>query len=160
MNSAVISPLKRNHNHRSCKKQALAEAKRICAERGERLTEIRQKVLALVWSSHEPVKAYDLLDDLKKEHPASKPVTVYRALDFLRAHGLVHKIESLNAYLGCGDPAQQHDGVFMICEKCGVVIELDSQQIKNSLTDQAESVGFSIGKLTLEISGVCQHCNK
>lgn len=133
-------------------------AETLCLNQGERFTSIRKTVLELVWESHEPVKAYDLLEKLKQQHPSSQPPTVYRALEFLQSNGLVHKIESLNAYLGCGDPTINHSGQFLICRKCGSVAELDDKKSNKGLENNARSIGFVVEKMTVEIHGVCQQC--
>ena len=103
------------HQHASCISDALRAAEKTCKERGLRLTPIRRRVLELVWASHEPVKAYDILDILRSERDSAAPPTVYRALEFLLGEGLVHKIESLNAYVGCGEPGHADAGQFLIC---------------------------------------------
>ncbi|MBM4202103.1 MAG: hypothetical protein FJ189_12570, partial [Gammaproteobacteria bacterium] len=97
------------HDHDDCIHRALASAERLCAERGVRFTPVRRRVLELIWRSHEAVKAYDLLEQLKTFDPAAKPTTVYRALDFLREQGLIHRVESLNAFIGCSDVGHQHE---------------------------------------------------
>ena len=92
------------HEHQSCIEDALARADDVCRERGVRLTPLRRRVLELVWSSHRAVKAYDLLAALGDAVGAAKPPTVCRALEFLMAQGLVHRIDSLNAFVGCPQP--------------------------------------------------------
>src|ERR1019366_354132 len=52
------------------------------------------------------------------------PITIYRALDFLREQGLVHRIESRNAFIACvQNHASADPVVFLICEQCGTVGE-------------------------------------
>ena len=70
------------HDHQHCIDEALATATRICNENGAKLTWIRRRVLELIWSSHEPVLAYDLLSSIRLEKPNAAPPTVYRALEF------------------------------------------------------------------------------
>ncbi|MDX1710009.1 MAG: transcriptional repressor, partial [Rhodovibrionaceae bacterium] len=113
------------HDHRHCVEQALGEAADLCRQRGARLTPIRRRVLELVWASHKAVGAYEILDALRSEHAGAAPPTVYRALDFLIAQGFVHRIESLNAFVGCPHPADRHAGQFLICLDCGAAAELD-----------------------------------
>lgn len=137
---------------------AIAAAKKHCADGSLRLTPIRQQVLELVWQSHEPVKAYDILDKLKEEKSSSAPPTVYRALDFLLEEGLVHKIESLNAYVGCGDPVDLHSGQFFLCQDCGLVAELDDDEIHDVLDKKAKEFGFKTNSEMVEIKGRCQEC--
>ena len=75
------------HDHDLCIADALREAERLCARRGTRLTQLRKRVLALVWTSHSPVRAYDLLERLSREQGRTAPPTVYRALEFLLEQG-------------------------------------------------------------------------
>jgi|TARA_B110000046_G_C12897289_1_gene356982 Fur family zinc uptake transcriptional regulator len=155
----VISPFKSaSHEHKDCLKAAIIAAKNHCDAAGIRLTPIRQRVLELVWEDHEPVKAYDILDKLKQAKSSSAPPTVYRALDFLQEEGLVHKIESLNAYIGCGDPRDFHKGQFFICHDCGSVAELDDDEIRCLLQKKAKYFGFEINDEMVEIKGHCQEC--
>jgi Fur family zinc uptake transcriptional regulator len=117
------------HDHRSCVTQAMATAARLCTERGARLTPLRRRVLELIWrghapAKHAPVRAYDLLARLSDKGARAAPPTVYRALEFLLAHGLIHRIESLNAYVGCMHPEGAHGGQFLICEDCGAAAEV------------------------------------
>src|ERR1700748_1079930 len=128
------------HDHGRCAAHALAAAETLCRERGARLTAVRRKVLALVWQSHAPVGAYDLLARLNKGGGRVAPIAVYRALDFLMAQGLVHRIASLNAYIGCAhvDPkraglkqkSHDHAAQFLICKDCGSAAELESSALR------------------------------
>ena len=146
------------HAHQNCLESALAMAEQTCRRRGVRLTRLRRKVLELVWSSHEPVKAYDILARLKDERSGSAPPTVYRALDFLQAEGMVHKLESLNAYLGCGDPNHPHRGQFLICHECGAVAEMDDTDVRELLAEKAGDMGFQVEQAVIEIKGLCADC--
>ncbi len=155
----ILSPFRvAGHRHQLCLQAALEAAQRQCAASGQRLTRLRQRVLELIWQSHEPAKAYDILDSLKNDNMSSAPPTVYRALDFLRQQGLVHKIESQNAYIGCGDPTDAHSGQFFICNDCGTVAEIDDADIRHLLTQQAAYFGFKIGRQMIEIDGCCREC--
>ncbi len=146
------------HDHGHCMADALREAERVCAQRGERFTPLRRTVFELLWSSHKPVKAYELLAQLALTHDRPAPPTVYRTLDFLQEAGLVHKLESLNAYIGCGEPGRRHQGQFMICEDCGVVAELDDEVLTAMIDSNARTIGFKVNAETIEISGLCGQC--
>lgn len=146
------------HDHHACVQDAVAQAEAICAGRNERFTPLRKLVLELVWSSHKPVKAYDLLAQLAEHHERPAPPTVYRALDFLREAGLVHKIQSLNAYVGCSAPSRLHQGQFFICEQCGDIAELDDEAITARVAENAKRVGFRVKDEIIEILGQCQVC--
>lgn len=159
MSDPIVTPFRSNtHNHRHCVDTAMAQAEERCSRRGVRLTPIRRRVLELIWRRHEPVKAYDLLDQLREEHRAAAPPTIYRALDFLLGEGLVHRIESLNAYVGCGDPNHPHLGQFLICERCNAVAEMDDDDIQQLLARKAATQGFQVNWQTIEINGICPAC--
>ncbi|ADE15364.1 ferric-uptake regulator [Nitrosococcus halophilus Nc 4] len=148
-----------SHNHWRCIRDALAVAEKNCANRGLRLTKLRRRVLELVWERHAPVKAYDILEQLRQEHRGAAPPTVYRALDFLLQAGLIHRLETLNAYVGCGDPDRPHIGQFLLCRQCGTVAELDAPEITGILSREARNLGFRVDRQTVEIRGLCPQCN-
>ena len=148
------------HCHSDCMDAALAKAETSCSQRGLRLTAIRRRVLELVWRNHGPVKAYDLLAVLKAEKKGAAPPTVYRALEFLQEEGFVHRIESLNAYVGCGEPGHQSTSQFLICHLCGVVAELDDDEIGKLIVRKASKLGFTSKHQTIEIQGLCNDCSR
>lgn len=146
------------HDHELCVTAALREAERLCARRGARLTALRKRVLALVWTSHSPVGAYDLLSRLSREQGRAAPPTVYRALEFLLEQGLVHRIESLNAFVGCPHPSQTHSGQFLICRDCGAAAEMQNRKIDRAISTQAAACGFAVEDKTVEVRGLCPAC--
>lgn len=149
------------HDHAHCIADALTRADALCAQRGARLTSLRRRVLELVWSSHQPRGAYAILDDLTQQDgkPAA-PLTVYRALEFLVEQGLVHRIESLNAYIGCADPGGVHAGQFLVCETCGNAVELDDPRVDDAIRTAASERGFRIRRPTVEVRGLCPDCQE
>ncbi len=159
-NNASVSFSGAGHDHRFCVEAALAEATRICTRRGVRLTPLRRRVLELLWDSHAPAGAYDLLRALSMETDRSAPPTVYRALDFLLAQGLIHRIESLNAYVGCVHPAASHGGQFLICDDCGAAAEVHDPRVDAAIARRAETLGFAVGRKTVEVRGRCQPCQR
>lgn len=156
----VLSPFRKpTHNHSKCVSSALASAEAQCRAMGLRLTEIRRRVLELIWHSHAPIKAYEILEELQKKNPRTAPPTVYRAIEFLLDAGLVHRIESLNAFVGCGKPESEHSGQFLICNRCGMVAEMDDPRITRLLAKEAEQLNFTVQLQTVEIRGLCPQCN-
>lgn len=150
----------KGHRHADCVTAALATSERLCARRGARLTELRRRVLELIWRSHEPVGAYALLERLARERGRVAPPTVYRALDFLIAHGLVHRIASRNAYIGCAHPDRDHIGQFLVCSACGSAAELDDRRIERAIRSTAAAAGFSVEHPVVELAGRCPQCRK
>ncbi|MFT2110444.1 Fur family transcriptional regulator [Marinomonas sp. 2405UD68-3] len=146
------------HNHDSCIESALATAEKLCRAKNQKLTKVRRRALELIWQSHRPLGAYQLLAKLAEEGFNSAPPTVYRALDFLMSTGLIHKVESMNAYLGCVHADKVHKGYFLICDQCHNVMEFDYQDIHNSLIEKAQAQGFSLRSETIELIGLCEGC--
>ena len=153
-----------DHDHERCSSDAMAVAEAVCREHGQRLTPIRRKVLAVLLGSHKPLGAYEIIDRLApeiagKRGPRPAPITAYRALEFLRENGLVHRIESRNAFIACvHNHAQGELVVFLICEDCGTVGEAASADVATTLASAARSAGFMPKSPVIEISGVCSHC--
>jgi Fur family zinc uptake transcriptional regulator len=150
-----------DHDHGRCTADALAHAETLCAERSQRLTPIRRQVLATLLESHRPLGAYEIIDRAPASDSRPAPITVYRALDFLREQGLVHRIESRNAFIAC--VGRHGDGeliVFLICERCGVVGEAASNAVAAELKNAARAAGFTPGEPVIEITGVCSHCRQ
>ena len=145
-------------NHKININEALKKAENICNKKGVKLTKLRKKVLTLILKNHGYVKAYDLLNDLKKSDASAKPPTVYRSLDFLMEHGFIHKIQSLNAFVGCSHPDEHEDCYFLICKECKNIEECCSNKVKKVLTSTSGKNNFSPNQVTLEITGICQDC--
>lgn len=147
------------HDHDRCTADALKYAEMLCAERAQRLTPIRRQVLELLLESHKPLGAYEIIDRAAAAGGRPAPITIYRALDFLRDNGLVHRIESRNAFMACvgnhetGDPV-----VFLICERCGDVGESASAAVAEQIKSAARAVGFAPKAPVIEITGVCANC--
>ena len=147
------------HHHAHCIDDALQSAEVLCAERGVRLTPIRKRVLELVWASHRPLGAYAILDKLTEEGHKPAPPTVYRALEFLLEQGLVHRIASLNAFLGCVHPSKKHLACIFLCQQCNNAEELQhSESLQQELQQRAANTGFLIRQPILEVVGLCKQC--
>lgn len=145
-------------HHTRCMLTALVRAEQICRKQQVRLTPTRKRVLELIWQGHEPIKAYDLLAELQKTDASAKPPTVYRALDFLLEHKLVHKLHSLNAYVGCAHPHESVPCFFLICSQCHTVTEQHNEAHEQLITSLCQSQQFDPRNMTFEIEGVCQRC--
>jgi Fur family transcriptional regulator, zinc uptake regulator len=137
---------------------ALIMAEDYCRERGEKLTPIRRKVLELLLTSGRATKAYSLLDEMRQIHPGSAPPTVYRALDFLLSAGLVHRIESINAFTVCHDLTQCQHGILVVCQQCGNVTELHEPKLRQALVAQIEGAGYRLASEEIELKGLCAAC--
>jgi Fur family transcriptional regulator, zinc uptake regulator len=141
-----------DHDHGRCTAEAIAHAEQVCARRAQKFTPIRRQVLQALLSSHRPLGAYEVIDELAKSMPRPAPITVYRALDFLMENGLV---------LAC---AHDHDETsmvaFLICDHCGSVGEIPAAPVAQSLNAAARASGFAPKLSVVEIAGTCAHCQK
>lgn len=147
------------HDHSQCIHSAIETAKTICTERGVRLTQLREQVLKIVWQSHKPLGAYAVMDILAElDTRRIAPPTVYRALDFLLEQGLVHRINLLNAYIGCSHPGHAHAHNFMICKGCDVAIEFETESLDQALNSSAREHDFKITGQAIELVGLCGNC--
>src|SRR3974390_1646543 len=150
-----------DHDHEQCAADAISHAEQVCKARAQKFTPIRRQVLQALLLSHRPLGAYEAIDELARSMPRPAPITVYRALDFLMQNGLVHRIESRNAYLACG---HDHDAAamvaFLICELCGSVGEIPAAVVAQSLNAAARTTGFAPKMSVVEISGICAHCQQ
>ena len=123
------------------------------------MTELRRRVLELLWASGRPTGAYELIEAVKlRDSRSVAPPTVYRALHFLMAQGLVSRIESLNAYIPCVHPERDHDCLFFICRGCQASVELEDPRIEGLLAEGAALVGLVATRRTVEVQGVCARC--
>jgi len=158
-----------DHDHERCTSAAIAHAEAHCAARAQRLTPIRRHVLEALLASHKPLGAYEIIEHLTQQSSARRnrpqnrpaPITIYRALDFLRDNGLVHRIESRNAFVACAHNHADNDlVVFLICEKCGAVGEAPGGGAAEALKSSARAAGFSPKSPLIEIAGICSHCRE
>jgi len=150
----------RDHDHRRCQRDYLSAAAQVCARRKLRLTSRRRQVLEILLLSHQPMGAYDVLAEMNRNHPGQRiaPPIVYRAIDFLLTEGLIHRIESRNAFISCTHPGDCRGARFLICRDCERVAELAGGD--PGLLAGADDLGFAVDYSVVEITGVCAECQK
>ncbi|WP_282611365.1 Fur family transcriptional regulator [Pelagibius sp. Alg239-R121] len=139
--------------------ERVALAMSLCSARGAQLTELRRRILELLWESGRPTGAYELIEALK--HEEARPIgppTVYRALEFLMSQGLVSKIESRNAYVACAHPERRRDCLFFICSNCGASAELEDLRVEELLAEDAAVLGYHVARCVVEVEGTCVAC--
>lgn len=144
-----------SHDHDAC----MAPSLKVAEALGTRLTPLRRRVLEIVLESHKPMGAYDVLAVLARDGGKPQPPTVYRALDFLTHQGLVHRIDSLNAFAACFQPAKSHRGRFLLCRACGRAAEIADQALDGALKAAAAKAGWTVDREIVEITGVCAECS-
>jgi len=130
-----------------------------CTTLTQKFTSLRKEVLYILWSVKKPLKAYEILDSLLKTKSNSTPPTVYRTLDFLASHGIVHKIESIQSYTLCREPEKHlFSEVLMVCNNCHQVIEIYDSTLQALVTQIATNNNFKLGQDTIELKGLCRLC--
>jgi Fur family transcriptional regulator, zinc uptake regulator len=149
-----LPPVFTGHDHAACIASALAAAERTCAAAGAQLTPVRRRTLEILLESHRALGAYDVLARLSAEGFGAQPPVAYRALGFLADHGLVHRIERLNAFVACDRPGAAHDPAFLICRSCHMIAESQAPQGG----PVAQTGGFRIEQAVVEAQGLCPAC--
>ena len=149
-----------DHDHEQCAAELMARAERACARHNARLTTLRREVLGAVGESHRAAGAYEIIERLAREGPRPAPISIYRALEFLGDLGLVHRIESRNAFVACSRLHEAGRAVLMVCEHCGVVEEMEAASVFDGLDVLAGAQGFETRRAVIEISGRCAPCRE
>tara|TARA_R110000868_G_scaffold169762_1_gene404827 strand:- start:1084 stop:1509 length:426 start_codon:yes stop_codon:yes gene_type:complete len=123
------------------------------------LTKNQALVFDALTGTEEPLSAYTILDRLRDEGLRA-PLQIYRALDKLMDLGMVHRLESLNAFVACSHPAcGAHETVaFAICDGCGQVDEVADERLASHLTAVAQHDGFTLKQSIVELRGLCRTC--
>jgi len=140
-------------------RMAVAEA--LCTQRGLRFTPLRRKVLEILLRHGRSLKAYDLLTTIRFEHPSAAPPTVYRALDFLLAEGLIHRLDAINAWVACVDAEDAHpDLLLIVCTQCGNVAEVHDPELCQRVSARVAQMDYVATTHEIEIRALCPHCRK
>jgi len=125
----------------------------------DNLTRNQKLVLDVLQGSPRQMSAYEILDQLRPDG-LKAPLQVYRALEKLVERNLVHKLESLNAFVSCKHKSC-HEGeltAFTICNDCGDVREFNVGTVADMLWQQTEKNGFTPFQAAIEIKGTCERC--
>jgi Fur family transcriptional regulator, zinc uptake regulator len=147
-----------DHDHEACAAELMARAERACARHNARLTSLRRDVLGAVGESHCAAGAYEIIERLARTGPRPAPISIYRALEFLGDLGLVHRIESRNAFVACSRRHEAGRAVLMVCERCGTVDELEAASVFDGLDVLSAAEGFETRRAVIELSGRCAPC--
>ena len=148
------------HDHQSCIHTALERAEEAFEGRGLKLTPLRRQVFAEIAGSHDAVGAYDVLDSLmRKTGERMAPISVYRAIDALLDAGVVHRLESKNAFFACHTPHAGKRHIALVCEGCGLVAEIDGTSVFAAIEAATDRTPFVVSRSVVEISGHCASCD-
>lgn len=125
------------------------------------LTKNQSLVFGALSRAEGPLSAYTILDQLRDDGFRA-PLQVYRALDKLVETGMVHRLESLNAFVACSHPGcDSHQTIaFAICETCGKVTEISDEALETRLRQLARDDSFTVKKAVVELRGLCAACSQ
>ena len=138
--------------------QALHAAEAACRQSGARLTRSRRDVLALLLAAERPLTAYEILERLRPKDRAATAAGVYRSLEFLTAHRLVHRIESSKAFVACVFPEHVHPSQMLVCRRCGTAVETEDGRVVEAAENLGRRLGFALDRGALELTGLCSSC--
>ncbi len=119
--------------------------------------ELAKFVVKALRREQRPMSAYEIISALRGQMELAPP-TVYRVLEKLIEAGLVHKLESLNAFVACSHEAHGDDAAFAICDDCGSVTEFSAPSINKSLLAWSRSHQFALNATVVELHGKCATC--
>lgn len=147
------------HDHHPCMAEALERARAAFAAKQIRLTDLRRLVFEEIAASHGAVGAYDVLDRLAKKGTRLAPISIYRALDALLEAGVVHRLESRNAYFACHAAHRVGSAqVVLNCSSCGGVAEVPGESVFRAIETAAAKIDFRAGASIVEVTGLCGNC--
>ncbi|MDA0915806.1 MAG: Fur family transcriptional regulator [Proteobacteria bacterium] len=140
---------------------SISRVDEICRSNKLGFTDIRKLVFEIIIKNNKPIKAYQILDEIRNiTNKPSHPPTVYRAIDFLIENGFVHKLNSINSFVGCFHPKTHEECYFLICKKCNLYQECCDDSLKDRISKTAIHNNFEISNTTLEIEGHCLDCSQ
>jgi Fur family zinc uptake transcriptional regulator len=155
--AAVFPP--RDHDHGACLRSALGRAKTRCLELGIKWTALREQVFRHMATSHKPVSAYELIESLASEGKRLAPVSIYRILDVLQGAGLVHRLESRNAFFACMmEHRSAPETIALVCEACERVVEVEAAETFRAIGAAARASRFRAKSIVVEVGGACAEC--
>jgi Fur family zinc uptake transcriptional regulator len=148
------------HDHRPCLASALAKAEAAFEARQMRLTDLRRRVFEEIASSHSAVGAYDILDRLAASGgDRLAPISVYRAIDALLEAGVVHRVESRNAFFAChATHTPGANVIVLVCDTCRQVAEVDGSATHAALAHAIAAARFNARQSVVEVQGLCAAC--
>jgi len=149
------------HNHDKCLGNAVQKARQVFSARNLRLTPLREQIYRQILTSHTALGAYGLLEHLNKADRQIAPITIYRILDLLKEAGLIHRIESQNAYYACyHDHRNAGCFVTLICRGCGTIAEFLDKKLEKTFELLDQNAEFEKERRVLEIEGLCSLCRQ
>jgi Fur family ferric uptake transcriptional regulator len=127
------------------------------AERGYRLTNARQAIVAALVACEGHISADDLVESVRRDAPGVGRMTVYRTLELLTGLGLIRPV-----YLGTGAAhyillvhGHHHH---LVCSSCHRVFEFGACALSELEDSIGREYGFEVHGHLLELFGRCRDC--
>ena len=118
-------------------------------------------ILDILATSPAPLGAYDVLERLRLHGRCDAP-KVYRALARLVQNRMARRLETLKAYVArrseptlLADVAEDTSALFIICDSCRSVGEIDDPELGRLIGHRATAARFTPRTGTIEILGLC-----
>ena len=133
-------------------------AERTLAEAGHRPGGARAEVVSLLAERHCAIAAQDVHDRLRADGRKVGLASVYRALELLAAHGLVHRIERAGvAQFEPAHPGGEHHH-HAICDSCGRMDAFEDERLERDLHAVLDRLGYEAGGHDVVLRGRCPAC--
>lgn len=123
---------------------------------GMRVTRQRSVILAALERRPAFITAQDLYYELRGKKGAPGLATIYRTLASLAEAGTLDTSvrEGEQVFRLCGSRHHHH----LVCESCGRVEEVSSEQIESWVRQLARKRGFRVTGHTADVYGLCAAC--
>ncbi len=125
-----------------------------------RLTRHRQAVLATVSAQPLHLTAADVYDAVRQHDPGIAYATVYNALHYLVAAGLIAEVRRPDGVVSYDRETAPHDHV--ICTRCGAIGDVWRTYAVDAwprtYADVKAQTGFTVEQHRVEFAGLCPSC--
>ncbi len=135
------------------------EAKEALWELGYRLTPQRQLILTALQESDDHISAEEIHARVCAKYPRVNISTVYRTLELLKGLGLVTETDLRGGRFRY-HPAEKGHHHHLICERCGVTIEIAESLFLPLKRTLLKEYGFKANISHLAIFGRCARCQR
>lgn len=146
------------HSHKACVKRARSRADKMAGDAGKKFGANQLLVLDALLEDHKAVSAYDVVERIAAVADRLQPVQVYRALDVLLELGLVHRLQSRNAYVACSSLEKCEAPQLLFCSSCEQVAEISGGALSKLIAKTAHQNHFKLEHGLVEMIGLCPEC--
>ena len=128
-------------------------------QHGYKLTPQRRAVIQVVTSTRDHLTPTGIYEKMRRLHPGTGLVTIYRTLEILAELGLICEVHAGGNCRSYTIGTQQHHH-HLICTGCGIVVDFTGHYLSELEENLSEESGFRIDGHLLEFVGLCRDCRK